>query len=143
MDKRKKIGFLHPPNSAMLSRCRFSRCRVKWEIADVNDSSKSVVLTHASPQKRRKVTSRKQNNIHRPLPSASFIRNRFLLRLFLISDYVLENLPFSRRLCDATVYVYFFQCIYIIFQHHVHGVSYPSSHNWECYCTLGCPLFFG
>ena len=45
-----------------------------------------------------------QNNVHRPLPSASFIRNRFLLRLFLISDYVLENLPFSRRLCHATVY---------------------------------------
>ena len=104
MDKRKKIGFLHPLISAMLSPYRFSQCRVKWEIADVNDSSKSVVLTHASPQKRRKVTSRKQNNIHRPLPSASFIRNRFLLRLFLISDYVLENLPFSRRLCDATVY---------------------------------------
>ena len=26
------------------------------------------------------------------------------ISLFDISDYVLENLPFSRRLCDATVY---------------------------------------
>ena len=47
MDKRKKIGFLHPPIYTMLSPYRFSRHRVKWEMADVNDSPKSAVLFHA------------------------------------------------------------------------------------------------